>query len=680
MIIRDDESFDGIFDGADIEGQVKDYMDMLRRYQGGEIFVPEKKVYEKRKVPSVRRGYKGAYKFYPDRDYMLDMESKEFAVLAKDKRQKIEKFWREEHRRMNEGYDGMCGLQYGYFNWARLHGGKGPVKYRRHDNDMFHLVESCTNGKNRIYKDNKGWGIIEVGRRRSGKSAKGGWMMVNFARTDKDSSAICTSKTEDDAQKMMLEKIHFPYHGLPSAIRPSAIRVSMGELALGRRDGLGGRNTKVETKAPKPTSIEGSTLKFWWHDEGPKTNGLLPLVDMTLPALADADGFHREGFVYITGVAGDFDAHGDDFIELWRSATDYKLIRWFSPGWVGLCADEKGNEDVEAAVRMILTERHNILNNARYTQARKERLLHNKMQQYPLTVEESFLRKGGSLFNVQELTRRKNSLLDDPVEVRAYQVKVKNGTPVIAPHSTGNIQILEMPKSDAYYTAAIDAYGVKQANTGSEGAMTIWKLASNLPDYKKNDLFIQLNKATSNKEKYKIHQKLGNYPVVLFKAAYKNPEKFAREAVELMLFYNHNSKGNAKILCEVQPETIFKYISDNNANLLFPSPLKQGKRYHSKAELTNRMGLKMDAYWAEARLDVLRAYTDDYTDFLYFPDLIEHLISYHPDNRKYDDIDAMGINLILNEDERLMRMVNYGIDNEEEEDSYATNLMGFRRT
>jgi hypothetical protein len=88
----------------------------------------------------------------------------------------------------------------------------------------------------------------------------------------------------------------------------------------------------------------------------PVKQKILQLVDNTLPALNGKDGITRVGVPILTGVAGDFDKFGQDYIELWDKAETRDLIRWFVPAFAGMHVDDYGNEDIEKAVFEIMTK------------------------------------------------------------------------------------------------------------------------------------------------------------------------------------------------------------------------------------------------------------------------------------------------------------------------------------
>ena len=115
--------FNGIYYGEDVDKEVRDYMQYLDDYMGGEILIG-KEVHKYSKTK------------YPDHWNipLVDKEGNptdEILALPKEERDECIKFWTREVNRIRKGYKDMCGLQYLYYNYGSLRGGRGEIKYRR---------------------------------------------------------------------------------------------------------------------------------------------------------------------------------------------------------------------------------------------------------------------------------------------------------------------------------------------------------------------------------------------------------------------------------------------------------------------------------------------------------------------------------------------------------------------
>ena len=219
------------------------------------------------------------------------------------------------------------------------------------------------------------------------------WFVCQLLRIMSDIDVIVTSKTEEDAKRVLIsEKLQFIYQHLPTPLKPTILSTSMSTFHLGKREKdesdntiITGRNSKVVAKSPKPEALEGGTLWAWICDEIGKIANLYDLYSLTNPALFDANGLKREGLVILTGVAGDMEKFSD-VLTLWKSAKEEQLTRIFSPGWTSLFIDEFGEEDVEAAVKFILSKRHEVIKNKTLSASKRETRLVDLQQQFPQTI------------------------------------------------------------------------------------------------------------------------------------------------------------------------------------------------------------------------------------------------------------------------------------------------------
>ena len=592
---------------------------------------------------------------------------------------------------MVEGEGYVAPLEYSYFNYCRFYGGRGDgkAKFRRNDNEFFWLIDACMRGDNDYFQGIEKKGVLEVGRRRSGKSAKIGWAQCEWLRQHKNISIVLTHKNEKDGTKFLFEKVHFPYENLPVPIKPSSMKVAQDKLHLGKigKDTAGnrvveGRNTKIVVKPSKATAIEGETLFAWCHDEFGKTKDLLYLVDMTLPALNDEEGFHREGFVYIGGVAGDF---GDfpDAQKLWDGADQYDLVRWFSPGWYGRCCDEFGNENVEQGVREILTLRHKIFIDKSMTAADKQDRFYKHIQQFPLTVEEAFLGIDSKGFNAEYLKAQQNALLNSPVEVYGFNVNWKHKgvlAQAVPNQLEGKVRVIEPPMPGCKYIAGSDPHGTKIVGTGSDGVLWIFKLRDNsLSPLEREHLEHSLINEPDMNKKMKVHLKLGHIPVAYYLDNGLTSE-FAETSAAICNWYQlgSNQKQPVKILIEVQPSPVFDYLLLHYPKMLMNSPIKPNKP--PSARDLARLGLKPDAYWVERKFAELEHFVNFLCDKIYFLVLLDCLLKYNPENQKtkFDMVDALGVVLIMAADPRIKEW-NSKMEKVEELEEFNSSILGYRR-
>lgn len=694
-----DKPFDGIYYGENVEKELKQYLESLAAYveddpevPDGQYYRPETQIRHRVEVPE---------------GFEISRHSDEFKELPIEKKKEIDAFWAEQAHRMEYGHEGMCGLQYGYFNFAKQRGGRTPggvTSYRRADNALFSLIQSCIVGADPKYDgvgygDNRGRGVLELGRRRSGKTAKLGWFCLETTRMKQDIDVIVTSKTEDDAQRIIIQdKIKFMYDKSPEYIKADQYKTSKGELWFGRseKDGGGnlkiaGQNSKILGKTPKPEALEGSTLMVWIHDEGPKTMNLKRLVEYTIPALSDEEGYELFGFPYITGVAGDFDKFGQDFIEIWESAKEWKFIRWFSPGWYSQKVNELGNEDVEAAVRQILEDRHEVMSNKKLTGGQKEAKIREMMQKYPLTPQEAIMASAEGLWNGKVLFECKERLEKayDVIHITEGEMSwdIPGVRPKFSPTMDGKVKILEPPQKNSKYVIGGDAYGFSQKGYGGQGASWVFKLKENLSPMEESRLLdaIEVARYTENGEDVKrvmeLHLKLGNLPVACYVDAPQDPNVYADRLYMLAKWYEIESRSSrpVRILIETEPSNILNRLVDKYLKNTMAEPLKKvtGKRLVKNPTF----GLpSKGSYWIEARLGETGHYIENFCSRIYFKELVSKMqtYSFEDKNKKYDIVDGFQITLCASKSAEIEAWLKEGLETEAMNREPA-KIMNFKR-
>ena len=212
----------------------------------------------------------------------------------------------------------------------------------------------------------------------------------------------------------------------------------------------------------------------------------------------------------MTGVAGDVDKFGQDYIELWDKAETRDLIRWFVPAFAGMHVDDYGNEDIEKAVFEIMTKRYKLF------QYNNDQQLAEEMQKFPLTPEEALQSTGTSIFNKTKLFHQSKVLASNDNYMREGELNWDDNRKNITffPKKGGKIKFIETPQREsitsAIYIAFVDAYGIQQKQTiGSKGAMYVFKRKVKMNDFEKEQLFTQLQDAVTLKEKLNIHLRIG---------------------------------------------------------------------------------------------------------------------------------------------------------------------------
>lgn len=668
MIIDGKRKFDGIYNGNDVDRELEMYLNQLQDYSNGRPFPFEKETnqYSRVIIPDgydVPRPKKGT----------KDWQHADYWRYSKKKQAQIEEFWRYMYMGMLDGYESMSGMMFGFYNfgWMKGSGGIHQVDWRRNDNELLWLIDSCVNGDNQFFEGNHKKGVIEIGKRRSGKSAKIGYAILHWLTTRLGIDIVVTSKTEDDAADVIIgQKVQFMYDNFPIRLKPKIYRRNRGLLHLGDKIrtaagfSVGGVNSRVFANASRPESTEGQTLFAWIADEIGKTKDFQHILDMNLPALMGKDGYNREGFCYLTGVAGDMSKF-PGAKNVWNQAESYGLIRWFSPAWSGVYCDKYGNEDIVRTVREELMKRNQILKNRSLTPSERDIKIRRRQQQFPLTVEESFLDIGGGRFDTIKINTQIGLLENDPIEVYSGTVEweVPKLKAKMTPSISGKVLYIEPPKPGCKYIMGIDAYSLKQTDEGSSGAAWVFKTKNtDISPLEEEHLIASYREEMTMKKKLEIMLRLGHLPVACYVDKPKNPKTFADRAAALGNWYERlgNGGGGTKygekvmILTETQPSIIFDYLMETYPSRVMNAPLRPDKK-PTRNDLFNKFGLDMKGYWAEKRLGEISHYIDKYYTRLFFMKLLEKLNTYNPEVTRYkhDLVDAFGVVLIMMSDPRI---------------------------
>lgn len=583
----------------------------------------------------------------------------------------------EYFRRWKNGHDALNGTMYSYVNYTsildRAGGGGIRPEYREYTNKTFELIESCLYGNSNYFGDNRGQGIIWLSKRGLGKSAELGHAMNTVISVNKEVTALLTSKDEDASDSFLQQKVKFNFYRYPSYLRYSEIENNRGVYHVGKKtkdkDGntiILGNDSRIVSRAPTPESLEGYGARIWGHDESGKTKNLLQLIDNTLPALNGKDGITRVGVPILTGVAGDFDKFGQDYIDLWDKAETRDLIRWFVPAFAGMHVDDYGNEDIEKAVFEIMTKRYKLF------QYNNDQQLAGEMQKFPLTPEEALQSTGTSIFNKTKLFHQSKVLASNDNYMREGELNWDDNRKNITffPKKGGKIKFIETPQREsitsAIYIAFVDAYGIQQKQTiGSKGAMYVFKRKVKMNDFEKEQLFTQLQDAVTLKQKLDIHLRMGYLPVCEYIDNPDDPRTFAEYCSRICTWYN------CKALVEREPSPIHIWFLDNAKHLMQRKPLKASDVNIDFKEY----GLKVDEYWKDHRRSFLQQYVEDYSDRIYFPNLVLDMTRYDDtvQTKKLDSVDALGGCLIHDSQKRLLG------DNIVKTTGQVQKLFGFTR-
>lgn len=585
-----------------------------------------------------------------------------------------ESFFDEQYGRWINGHEKMCGLMYSYYNFAPIKkrsGGSTYPEFRVYDWMEFELYESCLYGRPDFFGDNRGWGVVCLGSRSKGKSAKLGHTAYSVACTNEATGVLMSSKDLETIELLFDERIKYLHSKIPDYLRPETSTFNRDEMRFNTKGG-GGLNSSILLRAPQAQAFEGYGGKLWCHDESGKTKSLIDLFARTESCLMGTDGFTREGVPILTGVAGEFDKYGSDYIDIWENASKYKLKNWFIPAWVGMYLDKYGNEDIEKAVHDIFVQRKQEF-------LKGETHGYIEMQKRPLTPEEALQTSSGSVLPKDKIMFQATYLSNNnPPTFKGSMDWVFPGQQArFVPDNLGKVEILEMPtginKMNQDYIGFIDAYDRQQKGSsgGSVGAMYVWKRPRELSKYQQDQLATELLLAGNIEDKAKILCAIGGLPVAEYIDGPDDPRDFAEGCAKLFVFYG------CFTLCEKFPSLVFDHLIRNYEKYMQYKPLPPETKYLKPSHVRPEMkGIKFDDTWKMYRTSELQNYWRDYYDRVFFKRLVKDSLSYDPEiqSKKHDSVDAFG-GVLLHDKQKLI--LNYLFNPMKEHHGAA--VFGFQR-
>ena len=366
---------------------------------------------------------------------------------------------REEIRRCRNGYKGLCGKMYFYFNYGwiqKIEGGRIQPEFRVVDHEWFKFVEEC--------QESKGWGIVCIKRRRVGASWKEAADMLHDIIFTPHVHVGMNSKTETDTAELF-RKVHFMFDHLPGFLRPKIGSGKRDMLELARKGKYKGHQSYIAGRAPTVSAFEGFMLNKWVCDEAGKIDNLLQMFAFTEDTMMDE--YRRTGMPIVFGTVGEVDGKGGGIFELWENAEAYKLKKFFFKGWMGLFVDKKGNDRVEESIRYIVYERIN-------QEKRGKKFYTDFLQRYPLNEEDAFaLATDGGLGDPAKLNHQRNNLLVNPPIIKTgyydFAHLEETGEPLFIPAKDGPVRIYESPQDlqDGYAAGCDPVEAIEDALPGA---------------------------------------------------------------------------------------------------------------------------------------------------------------------------------------------------------------------
>ena len=383
------------------------------------------------------------WKRMPLPDWYLDTMKKwdEFEKKKKDDEvefydEKLEDFKKQEWDRRLNGFWYMnngkpvflTGLHYLYLQWWPID--IGYPKFRIPDLEKFYFMDYCI-------QDPLCMGMLEVTKRRFGKSFVAGLFVSEYITRTKMTNGGIQSKTGSDAKKFFAKTVVNPFRRLPKFFRPE-YDMSLGvnpktEMRFQKTNVRGKKAEEsvdkdelgsiIDHQSADTVAYDGQKLHRYVADECGKTTevNVYDRHEVVRYCLLDDEGKIIGKALYTTTVeklTTEKDGVQDAFKLLWEESNQDKrqengttssgLYRFFMSAKRTRNFDDFGFPDENKTLDQILADRETVKNNPRALSAR--------VRKEPLTIDEAFSTDSDKcIFNVMNIGAREQYLKENPI-------------------------------------------------------------------------------------------------------------------------------------------------------------------------------------------------------------------------------------------------------------------------
>lgn len=533
----------------------------------------------------------------------------------------------------------ITGMHYFYLNYWTLD--TGLPKYRDTDRKYFYFMQYCI-------EDPECFGMVEITKRRQGKTFRGGVFLYEYTSRAKNARAGIQSKTGGDAKEVFRKAIVQPFKKLPDFFVPtydqskgltptSELRffntVIKGKKAATIMDDAE-LESMIDWKPSEAISYDGQKIHRYLGDEVGKTAEVNVWERYLVTRYCHLDDEGKIiGKALLTTTVEDMEQGGAEFKKIWDNSdqvtqtgkrTASGLYRYFCPADETRYYDQYGYAHKERALNEILEERQLLTKDTRALSAviRKE----------PLSWEEAFRIDGSKcLYDAMKLNERLDRLSwKENITTRGnfvWENGQKDTRVSWEPSKNGRWEVVKLfsddkesnnivRKGESYYpnnngyVMGIDPVDHNQTQDGrrSNGAgMVLQKYNS----VREDDIY---NYAFVCKYMYRPESVQIFYEDMIKTAVYYGCQVlFENQKIGLMHYFNDRGYGN-----------FLMWLPERTQPGIAASP----KTHQHIAELTE-------------------SYINDYYEKLYFKDVVQELLEFDISNTTaFDGAMAMGYALI----------------------------------
>jgi len=325
----------------------------------------------------------------------------------------------------------LTGMHYFYLQWWNID--VGSPRFRMPDLEKFYFMEYCI-------QDPLCMGMLEVTKRRFGKSFIAGLFVTEYITRTKMANGGIQSKTGMDAKKFFAKTVVNPFRRLPRFFRPE-YDMSLGvnpktEMRFQKTNVRGKKaddnidkdelGSLIDWQSADTVAYDGQKLARVVNDEIGKTSevNVYDRHEVLRYCMLDDEGQIIGKALYTTTVeklTTEKDGVQDAFKLLWEESNQDKrqdngttssgLYRFFMSAKRTRNFDDFGFPNENKTLDQILADRETVKNNTRALSAR--------IRKEPLTIDEAFSTDSDKcIFNAISIGEREAYLKENPVVKR----------------------------------------------------------------------------------------------------------------------------------------------------------------------------------------------------------------------------------------------------------------------
>jgi hypothetical protein len=313
----------------------------------------------------------------------------------------------------------VTGLHYFYLVHWKID--VGYPHFRITDVEFFYFLEY-------VVQDPRALGMIEVTKRRQGKTMRAGAFLFELTSRSKNKNAGIQSKTFEDAKDNVFAKgIVMPFKYLPDFFVPiydtEKGMTPKGELRFfktnkrGKDDELFDKKIELESgitfKSADKFAYDGMKLHRYLGDEAGKTKGVDVYDRHQVVQFCLFEEERIIGKALYTTTVEEMEDGGQSFQKLWNASdikkrdangrTQSGLYQYFMPAYRTLYFDKYGFADEAKGKEYFMNAREGLENDPR--------ALASFIRKNPFTIEEAFFSEAEScLFDAMKLNRQIESI------------------------------------------------------------------------------------------------------------------------------------------------------------------------------------------------------------------------------------------------------------------------------